>query len=105
MGNELKNQQTKPPTAQPLNINQLRWATLLLTKPRKPARNKLPATYHMLNPTVFAFCVLSYRDDIYVCVRGFVPLNWDAGTDVCIEVKGFTQQQIHRWVPCSDWGF
>lgn len=40
-----------------------------------PQNTRLPATYHVLNSTVFAFCVLSNGDNVHICIRGFVPLN------------------------------
>lgn len=58
-------------------------------------------TYHVLNATVFAFRVLSYGDDVHIRVRGLVALDGHARTDIGIQVKRFTEQQVHGWVASS----
>lgn len=58
----------------------------------------------MLDAAVLALGVLADGDDVHVRVGRLVALDGHAWTHVGVKVKGSAQQQIHRWVPCSNWG-
>lgn len=52
----------------------------------------------MFNPTVFSLSVLPDGDQVHISVGGLVALNGHTGAHIGIEVKGFPQQQVHRWM-------
>ena len=57
----------------------------------------------MFNPTVFSLSVLPDGDQVHISVRGLIALNGHTRTHIGIEVEGFPQQQVHRWVASSYW--
>ena len=57
----------------------------------------------MFNPTVFSLSVLPDGDQVHISVRGLIALDGHTRTHIGIEVEGFPQQQVHRWVASSYW--
>lgn len=55
----------------------------------------------MFYATVFSLGVLPDSDQVHISIRGLVTFNGYAGAHIGIEVKGFPQQQVHRWVTGS----
>lgn len=62
-------------------------------------------TYHMFNPTVLSLCVFPDCDQINISVGRLIAFNGHARTHIGIQVKGFSQQQVHGRVPGSNWCF
>lgn len=60
-------------------------------------------SHHMLDPTVFSFSVLPDGNQVHISVWGFVALDGHARSHISIQVKGFPQQQVHRWMASSYW--
>lgn len=63
--------------------------------------------YHMFYATVFSLCVLPDSDQVNISVWGLVAFNRYTGAHIGIEVKGFPQQKVHRWMTgsygCLQW--
>lgn len=63
--------------------------------------------YHMFYATVFSLSVLPDSDQVHIIVWGLVAFNRYTGAHIGIEVKGFPQQQVHRWMTgsygCLQW--
>lgn len=60
-------------------------------------------SYHMLNPTVLSFSVFPDGNQVYISVGGFIALNRHTGAHVSIQVKGFSQKQVHGGMASSYW--
>lgn len=71
---------------------------------RAEGRGGPSGTHHVLDAAVLALSVLADGDDVHIRVGSLVALDGHARAHIGVQVKGFTQQQIHGRVPCSNRG-
>ena len=60
-------------------------------------------SHHMFDPAVFPLGVLSYGNQVHIRIWGLVALNRHTGAYVCVQIKCFSQEKVHRRMASCNW--